>query len=373
MSFTNTWHGAGTGATAGDYSDPRNWVLISVRTAAFTWTASGSGTGEFYLRRVGNIDPGFITTPNTTYGVVVNGSNFTYSASLGSLAASRWGFGDNDSLGYDTLYVRLSDDADPDSKAVDFVQFRQIPSATESVRIPAGSNSITSGLDQSSVEITGFYVEEGYDGTIGSASSYLRIRPDLVHINSRGQSFIDVGAEAIPITIESTGTADQGEYGANIRGTAITLVDARGGSIGIAALPGEIAAVTTLRMSNQNTTVKCGAGVTLTSAIPIFDGNLWLHCNATTITKYGGNVWLREAAAVTTVNNLGGEFHWGSSGNIGTYNARGGTFNMRASNASRTLSTLNRYFRFGSIIRNKTAVTITTETPQDDFTDNGSD
>src|SRR5690606_38969133 len=100
-------------------------------------------------------------------------------ASLGSLAASRWGYGDNDTLGYDTIYIRLSDDADPDSKAADYVSFRQIPQTGEDVRIPAGSGSISSNLDQSAVAIAGFYVESGYTGTIGASTSYLRIDPDV--------------------------------------------------------------------------------------------------------------------------------------------------------------------------------------------------
>ena len=143
MPFTKVYNGAGTGATAGDYADSRNWDLISLRTAAFAWTASGSGTNEYYVRTSGNTNPGFVATPPTSNGVYINGSSAT-KATAGSLTAGQWAFGDNDTLGYSTVYVRLSDGTDPDSKVADYVQFRQIPNATEHVRIPATASSITS-------------------------------------------------------------------------------------------------------------------------------------------------------------------------------------------------------------------------------------
>src|SRR5690349_15045576 len=152
MPFTKVYNGAGTGATAGDYADSRNWDLISLRTAAFAWTASGSGTNEYYVRTAANGNPGFAATPPTSNGVYINGTSAT-KGTVGSLSAGTWSYGDNDTLGYSTVYVRLSDGTDPDSKVADYVQFRQIPQATEHVRIPASASSITSNLDQSAVAI----------------------------------------------------------------------------------------------------------------------------------------------------------------------------------------------------------------------------
>lgn len=367
MAFTKTYQGSGST----DYSNSLAWALNGVRDARWSWTASGSGTAEYYVRTAASANPGFVATPPTTNGVYLNGTSAT-KGTLGSLATGTWGFGDNDALGYSTVYVRTSGGVDPDTLAADYVQFRQIPQAGEYVRIPAGAGSIASGLDQSAVAIEDFSVEGGYDGTIGSVTGFLRISlGNQFDFNGIGQAFIDLGAST-DVTVHGTASAANGEFGLYLRGSGIGLADIRGGSVGIAALPGEVSTVTTLRMSNE-ATVKCGAGVSLTSVIPMFSGNLWLHCNATTITMYGGIVWLQEAAAITTVNNLAGEFHWGSSGNIVTYNARGGVFNMRASNAARTLSALNRQFRYGSIIHNKSAVTITTDTKVDDFTENSSD
>jgi hypothetical protein len=363
MAFTKTYQGSGSN----DYSNSLAWALNSLRDSRYAWTASGSGTAEYYVRTAANANPGFAATPPTTNGVYLNGTSAT-KATLGSLAAGNWGFGDNDALGYSTVYVRTSGGVDPDTLSADYVQFRQIPQAGEYVRIPAGAGSITtaSGLDQSAVSIEDFHVEEGYDGTIGSATGFLRISlANNFYFKGTGQAFIDLGGSSDAF-IYGTASASTGEFGLYLRGTALSLVDVQGGSVGIAVLPGETSTLTTLRMSNRGTTVKCGAGVTLTSALPIFEGNLWLHCNATTVTKYGGNVYLREAAAITTVNSLGpGSFSYGSSGNITTYNNRGGSLDMRASNASRTLTTLNLYTTSGSVSYNKEAVTITNHTMND--------
>lgn len=365
MPFTKTYS---DGTLSTDYGNSLAWQLISLRNEKYQWTVSGSGTDEYYVELAGGGAPGFIATPPTSNGVYTNSTART-KGTLGSLAANEWGYGNNDSLGFSTVYVRIG--SDPDAQVADYVQFRQIPQAGENVRFHAGAGSVVTGLDQSAVAILGFYVENGYDGTMGSATGYLRIDPDVFSYDSRGQAWLDVGSANINYPIRGTGNAADGEFGLYLRGSNMAIVDVTSGSVGIAALPGETSTVATLRMSNRGTKVKCGAGVTLTSALPIFDGELWLHCGATTVTKYGGIVWLLEASSVSSVNDLGGgEFHWGSSGSITTYTKRGnGLFNMRASNIARTLTTLNKYLTSGTIIYNKEAVTITNDTRNDSYTE----
>ena len=91
----------------------------NIRSASFQWTASGSGTAEYYLEALGGGDPS-ITEPSAVYG---NKLAFT-KGTLGSLAVSNWAYGDNDSLGYSTIYVRLADGTDPDTKGVGFVTYK---------------------------------------------------------------------------------------------------------------------------------------------------------------------------------------------------------------------------------------------------------
>lgn len=88
-------------------------VLINmIDSGTFKWTASGSGTDEYYLELDGGGDPSL----NEVFNMYENAVKIS-EGSVGSLAVGEWDWGDNDTLGYDTVYVRLSDGADPDSKA----------------------------------------------------------------------------------------------------------------------------------------------------------------------------------------------------------------------------------------------------------------
>lgn len=92
-------------------------LAYSVRSSSYQWTASGSGTNEYYLEASGGGDPSLGGDPDH---VIINNAVAT-EGTLGSLAAGEWGYGDNDSLGYSTIYVRLSDGADPDNKSDGYI------------------------------------------------------------------------------------------------------------------------------------------------------------------------------------------------------------------------------------------------------------
>lgn len=74
------------------------------------WDLSGSGTGEYYLTDIysSGADP-YIGEPTA---VVVNGAILTRGA-VGTLSADEWDWGDTDTIGFDTLYVRITGDTDP--------------------------------------------------------------------------------------------------------------------------------------------------------------------------------------------------------------------------------------------------------------------
>jgi hypothetical protein len=76
----------------------------------YKWTASGSGTNEYYLEAFAGGTPG-ITLPTRLY----ESGTLLSTAALGSLTAGTWNWGDNDGLGYSTVYVRLTTGGpDPD-------------------------------------------------------------------------------------------------------------------------------------------------------------------------------------------------------------------------------------------------------------------
>lgn len=86
----------------------------------YQWTISGSGTNEFYLQAFGGGDPS-VSTP---LAVVENNSLMT-EGTVGTLAAGEYDYGDNDTLGYSTIYVRLTDNVDPDSKASGYMVYTE--------------------------------------------------------------------------------------------------------------------------------------------------------------------------------------------------------------------------------------------------------
>ena len=94
-----------------------------VKNGTYRWLLSSSGTGEYYCTKEDGSDPGF-----DDYGSAKNLGNVYINQLLarkgtaGSLIAGTWDYTDNDFLGFATIYVRLNDDADPDSKPTGYVK-----------------------------------------------------------------------------------------------------------------------------------------------------------------------------------------------------------------------------------------------------------
>lgn len=240
-----------------------------------------------------------------------------------------------------------------------------VPEAGDHVRIPASSSqSITSGLDQSAVAIGDFIVEEGYTGTIGTSAGYLQIDPNRFEFNGSGQAFIDIGSAAIDVQVLGTANADTGERGLYLKGSAIDELAVIGGNVGVAAIHGETATVTTCRITGATADVWLGAGVTLTT-LRINAGTCRLRCAATTVNVYSGTLYTEETGAVTTINVEGGTVYPNSSGTVTTLNAEGGTTDFTKSGLARTVTTLKQ--NPGSTITYDPAVlTITNRSAPDD-------
>lgn len=349
---TKTWVG-----TTSVYSLDSNWLPISIRNGVYKWTASGSGTGEFYLELIGGGDPGLAEPTN----VQANGTNLT-AGTAGSLAASRWDYADNDTLGYSTIYVRLSDDADPDSKSRDFVTFTAPPIAGDDVRIPAGSGAIAGG-DYSGTAIADFVVEEGHTGTIGSSTVPLIIDPNAFRFSGSGLSYIDLFTAAISPEVFNTAAAGTGLRGLYLTGSALSTLNVVNGFVGMASRSGEISALTTARTIGSTADLWIGEGCTLTTLLQEA-GSTVVRCAATTITSYGGEVRTKESGTVTTVNARGGTIYLESTGTVTNVNADGGTVNGLTSGASRTWTNL-KVNPGGSAIYDPAIVTVTTKVAPD--------
>lgn len=354
MAFTKTF-----GTTSGAYGTATNWKPIDVTNPNYSWTQSTSGTNEYYLRTAGNGNPGFAAQPAKVY---LNGSDAT-EGTMGSLTAGQWDYGDNDTLGFNTLYVRTSGSVDPDTLDPFYVKFYQIPQTAEHVHFASDSGSITSavGLDQSGVAIGDFIIDEGYGGTIGSATlGYLYIDPDRCEIHGTGEYWLDIRGAAIPVQVFGTGNPDEGARGLYLRGSGITTLNVLGGHVGVAVLAGETATITTVRVLGS---ASCwlGSGVSLTTAHH-YSGDTILRCAATTVVSYGGTFTTEEAGTITTATNWNGTFVANSTGTITTFHLYGGTLDEQQSGASRTISTTNLYPGTAQWKLNNEAVTHTTIT-----------
>lgn len=90
----------------------KDGALVLIDLLASVWLPSGSGTNEYYYADAGLLEP----------LLVLEDSSQMTDGTLGSLAAGEWDWGDNDTLGYNTVYVRLSDNTDPDTKGNGYIQ-----------------------------------------------------------------------------------------------------------------------------------------------------------------------------------------------------------------------------------------------------------
>lgn len=300
MAFVNPKEWLGT---TGDLTLVTNWQQDNVRTAAFSWTASGSGTGEFYLRTAASASPGFVASPPTSGGVYINAVAAT-KGTLGSLAAGEWGYGDNDTLGYSTIYVRLSDDSDPDAKAAGYVKFNQVPQTGEAIVIPPSSGAISSNTDYSGTTLGTVTIQRSVANRAhGSATNPIRLKCTGFFFEGGGQTsaYYDLTDSAIAPEIRSTASVAADLFGLYLAGTAVTVADLQGGSIGLGVLPGQPFTCTT-SVRTRGSAVRVGIGSA--SVVPLLEslsGTTEHENSIANIEVDGGIVRTKRLAAVSGV------------------------------------------------------------------------
>jgi hypothetical protein len=338
MAFVNpkVWSG-----TTGDLTLVTNWQQDNIRTAQFRWVASGSGTAEYYLQTAGGATVGMAASPPTSGGVYINGSAAT-KATLGSLAAGNWGYGDNDALGYDTIYVRLSDGTDPDTKVSGYVKFNQVPQTGENVVAPEGSGAISSNTDYSGTTLGTWTVENSNDNRAhGSSTSPIRLVCTGFIFNGGGQTsaYYDLTSSAIAVEIRSTASVDADEYGLYLAGTAVTVADLQGGSIGLGVLSDQPFTCTTA-VRPRGASVRCGIGSS--SVVPLLEslaGTTEHENSIANIEVHGGVVRSKRAAAVSgAVTVSGGTWYEQSSGTKTSVVQTGGTIDATQDGSAVTWS-----------------------------------
>jgi hypothetical protein len=322
MPRTKIWVGTTT-----DLTLVTNWEQENIRDAAHTWSASGSGTNEFYVEYAGNTDPEIVAAPPSVGGVYINGVAAT-KGTLGSLAAGEWDYGDNDTLGHDTIYVRLADGTNPNTKAAGYVKFNQIPQTAEHVNIPEGSGAISSNVDFSGVAIGKFTVARSNDNrAMGSATNPIRLVCSGFVFEGGGQTsaYFDLTNSVIAPEIRSTASVDVDEFGLYLAAAAVTVADLRGGSIGLGMLPDlPFVCSTGARVRGSSARVGIGSGSTV-PLLEVLSGTVEHENSIANIEVDGGVVRSLLAAAVSgAVEVRGGTWYDQSTGTKAAVTANGG-------------------------------------------------
>ncbi len=86
----------------------------------FIWTDSPAQAGEFYMTTPSGGDPG-ISKPDD----VLTDNTVRTEAAVGSLAANQWDYGNNDTLGFNTIYFL----GDPSAQALGWIVFQEAGTA----------------------------------------------------------------------------------------------------------------------------------------------------------------------------------------------------------------------------------------------------
>ena len=215
-----------------------------------------------------------------------------------------------------------------------------VPVSTDEVVIPAGSQKITAGLNQSAVTLAGLQVERGYDQNIGTSAGYLQIGLSAAASlqTTAGQQFFDFGSSNVNIEVLGSGSAATGQSAINIIGSNLATVSIISGSVGIATALAKSATVATLRVLGGS--VWCGDNVTLTT-LNLYGGSVLQQCSSTTSTVYSGTLTTKGTGTITTANLYSGTFTGNSTGTITTLNGYGGSIVLDGSGLARTITTLN--------------------------------
>lgn len=349
-----------TSGTNLNYEDAATWSPISLRNTALQWTASGSGTGEYYLEATGGGNPtGVISGFVEPSAVQENGTAMT-AGTAGSLTASQWDWADNDTLGFSTVYARLADDTDPDTKTDGYVTFTDSPNANDNVYI-RGAVSIV-GSDQSGTELDDFIVLPGFTGTLGTADSYLKIDmadADRFEFTATGTCYIDLGDAAVSPIVNRTASAANGQAGLYLKGSALNDLFVRGGTAKLVGASVDDAYVYSGGSLIGDTDTDCTADIHNNGGTITWDGTGVDFFNQSgTATINGSDAWaVVECNAGTVTCN--------TSGTVTAANAtNSGTIDLTKSSLTRTVTT-PKVEGQGKIIYDPALVTMTNVTSGD--------
>jgi hypothetical protein len=207
-SGTNEYYVEAAGGGDPGLKEPISVVIsrLLVQSGVYQWTASGSGTNEFYMELNGGGDPGLANPAYVTFGLGSETTNAS-EGTAGSLNAGQWDYADNDGLGFSTVYVRLSDGSDPDSQADGYVTGKY------NERDSAGT------LNPGTWDYTDI-------DTLGFATIYVKLA-DLTNPQTQIDGFVEAQYDQDGLNISNPISIDVSEDGfaMNLSGPGILVTD----------------------------------------------------------------------------------------------------------------------------------------------------
>lgn len=191
-----------------------------------------------------------------------------------------------------------------------------VPANGDDVSILVGTSNIDSGLNQSAVTLNSLTIGSGFTGTIGAAGdtgAYLQINtPSLLVLSAPSAGgFLsggftrfkwDAGAATdFVAVVKTTGNgADPGRGALQVKGgTAASKMYVTGGTVDLAAKPGETGTLAELDVTGG--TVVCGSGLTCPTIIQNGSASsLTVNGAVTTLTQQAGTLNTFGTSLITT-------------------------------------------------------------------------
>lgn len=320
-----------------DYDSDATWQPINIRSSAFQWTASGSGTDEYYLEASGGGNPSSVLSGLVEPANVQAAGSALSSGTAGSLALSSWDWADNDTLGFSTIYVRLASGlSDPDAQSDGYVTFTDSPNANDSVYFQ-GSPGINGG-DFTNVELDDIIFLPGWAGTVGSAPKPLKLDiadAGRVEVTANGVIYLGLTDAACSPVINRTASASNGSAGLYLVDcSALNDLQVYGGTTKLINCSVDDAYV------YSGATLLADADSACTADLHNAGGSITWDGTGVNAYNQSGSTIINGSDAWAVVEAAGGTITYNSSGTITAGTAIGtGTLDLSANNLSKTLTT----------------------------------
>jgi len=219
------------------------------------------------------------------------------------------------------------------------------PATGDTARFLDGALSVTTGLDQSAVNLANLIIGPGYSGNIGLSGSYLKIGCDDLYINGGGILYIEPGTAAID---EVRVLATEQTTGLTLKSSVQTALWVWAGIVNYVFDTAADDLDLYVLGSAADVTITDSAAGDLNTLL-VEAGAVELDMDASdfpaTVDVRGGTLTVTSAAnSPTTVNVWGGSVVWNKAAAASAFNVHsGGTLDFSQEETAKTPTTVTLY------------------------------